>query len=544
MKHLTPLVAAVAVILPALRSQALETRPISVPVGHSVSEDIGFVPAGYRQQSGEGIVKVAIPAGSTTVVLTAAGGLGKSLIEFPDSAGGEGVLLEVEVVGDLDEVLRSLRRDLDGLDDIEFEKGKDAIRIKGTISSPGDWNLFNKVMSFPEYRDKVRSLVVPGVDATTVGKLRRELESEGIPLAPAGAAPAEGQIAMSYTPGQLNFKGRVFSSADRDALVRVLKAQTWLEVTDGSTAVAETKVPAIVSVSVDDTLLELGVAFVKVSKSASKNLGAFTRDDNGNLVATSLLDVQGVWSGFYDFLTGKHSHNGADEFNIRAGLNTTLTALAGNGVGREREYGTIRFHANGDPDKTLHLGGKMTVTPPASGEGEAPSPQDYEYGFKITNKNSRRLSATEAEADIEIAFDGAPVFENRGGAIIVDQEKKDLHPTVRVPLGQTVAVAGYESLVENTTLPTGTPWLRHIPIVNWFIAGQGEDLQDYTLLFLVSIREVNVEDEAPMVPNTPMKDITLDANTPNQKRANDERARDIASRAGCSPLGWLSRLFQ
>lgn len=537
-KRILTIVATMATII-CTESWALETRRVSIPSGHSRSEDLGFIPSGFRQHSGSGIVKVTLPPGSPMVVLTAEAGLGSSQVEFPNASGGEGVMLEIEVVGDLDEVLRSLKRELEGFDELEFTKGKNKIRVRGTISNPADWRRFKQVLGLDEFKTKVESLVQVGVDAATIGTLRRDLMSEGVPLCEPDTRPEEGQIAMDYKFGQIIFSGRVFSAAELNNLVRVLKSQSWLQIDNGKEKLSETKVPAVVNVAIDDSLLELGVAFVKVSKTASKNLGAFTKNRQGNLVADSALAVNGVFHGFYDFLTGKHSHNGADQFKIDASLDQTLTALADNGVTRERQYGTIRFHANGDPGKTLFLGGKMTLTPPASGEGEAPSPQDYEYGFKITNRDSRRTSSGMAEADVEIEFNGAPEFNSRGGAIMIKQEQKSVHPTVAVPLGQTVAVAGYESLVENTTLPTGTPILRHIPIVNWFVAGQGESMEDYALLFLVSVRKVDVEAEAPMVPNTAMKDITLDANTSNKDRIKEEEDKTLKHRGCLTPLNWF-----
>lgn len=530
---------AVAAVFWGRDSFALDTRRISIPAGHSRSEELGFVPSGFMQHSGTGIVKVTLPQGSSTVLLTAAAGLGTSQIEFPNVSGGEGLMLEIEVVGDLDEVLRSLKRELNGFDELEFSKGKSTIRVRGTISNPADWNKFKQVLNLAEFKDKVESLVQVGVDAATLGTLRKDLKTEGVPLVDPGVKPQDGQVALDYKYGQIVFSGKVFSATELNNLVRVLKSQSWLQIDDGKGKLVETKVPAVVNVAIDDSILELGVAFVKVSKAASKNLGAFTTDNKGNLVATSALAIQGVWDGFYDFLTGKHSHNGADNFRINASLSQTLTALAGNGVARERVYGTIRFHANGDPGKTLHLGGKMTVTPPPSGEGDAPKPQDYEYGFKIINRESRRTASNMAEADVEIEFNGAPEFRNQGGAVVVDQQKKAVHPTVSLPLGQTIAVAGYESLMERTTQPSGTPFLRHIPIVNWFVAGQGESLEDETLLFLVSVRKVDVENEAPMVPNTPQKDVTLDANTPNAERIANEEDMTLKHRGCWTPLNWF-----
>jgi hypothetical protein len=287
---------------------------------------------------------------------------------------------------------------------------------------------------------------------------------------------------------------------------------------------------AVVGVNVDDSLMELGVAFVLVSKSAVKE-----RKSSGRVI------VDAVWDGVKDLvLMGGHrtsQHGSYDNVTLSSSLKSTLSLLAGEGVVRQREYGTLRFHANGNPDAKLHIGGTMTVTPQASAEGEAPESQDYDYGFMIENKNTRRISADLAEADIKIELFGAPEFQNAGGPITVNQRKQSVSPVVRVPLGRTVAVAGYESLFENTIGPTGTPLLRHIPILNWFVSDKKEELGDLALLFLVSVRKVDVEGEAPMVENTPMKDITLDANTPNAERIKAEEKS--ANRGGCTPLGWF-----
>ena len=108
-----------------------------------------------------------------------------------------------------------------------------------------------------------------------------------------------------------------------------------------------------------------------------------------------------------------------------------------------------------------------------------------------------------------------------------------------MPLGQTVAVAGYESLFENTLGPSGTPLLRHIPIVNWFVSDKEHKQEDLALLFLVSVRKVDVENEEPMVPNTPMKDITLDADTSTEERYKAEKAKKNTHRGCWTPLNWF-----
>ncbi|MBQ6246453.1 MAG: hypothetical protein IJK04_06285 [Kiritimatiellae bacterium] len=448
-----------------------------------------------------------------------------------------------------------------GLGEVAMEYEHNVIRFSGTVFSQEALDTLQRVLAgkswlkvVDEAKDAAFSTIAqavvqvrPVIDPSELASLKEDLKKAGFKLAADGALPGEGEISIRQDRGmknaldQIMVSGSVYSSEDRAKLERVLRSRPWLKV--GTNENVNAVANAALDVAVDDSLLELGVAFLKVSKSASKNLGSFHKDKKtGNLVADTALEIKeavsGSIRGFHDFLTGRHSPEGSSHFKIDADLNKTLTFLAENSVTREKEYGTIRFHANGDSGKKLHLGGKLTVTPPATGEGEAPEPQEYEYGFKIVNRNSHRLSATEAEADVEIEFNGEPVADPHFGGTSVRQETRSIHPTVRVPLGQTVAVAGYESLMESTTLPSGTPWLRNVPILNWFVSGQGEDLKDYTLLFLVSVRKVDVESEAPMVENTPMKDITLPANTDNKTRIKEEQEKNKPDR-GCTPLNWF-----
>lgn len=501
-------------------SAGAETKSLVLPAGRSEAVELGFAPKG-RKIIGKELVSVSMREGSTTAIITAGDAQGACQVEFVDAGGGDGLLVSVEVVGDLDDTLRALKRLLADFDDLEYVKQKSTVLVRGTISSPSDWAKFERVCSLKDFKGKVERDVEFSVDPATVNALRKKLADAGVPLVPPGKKPAEGEVAMTYEGNVLTLTGSVWSRSVLDSIRSVLKSQSWLSVVDVAKDAATSSVAqAVVSVDVDEALLELGVAFVTVSKRASHDMGS----DNG-------IAVQAIWSGFYDFLTGEHSHNGADQFRIDASLSSTLSMLAENGVSREIQQGTLRFHANGDPGKTLHLGGTLKMTPAASGEGQAPEAQDYDYGFKIVNKQSRRIDETTAEADVEIEINGYPDFQSHGGAVTVDQQKRSVSPTVRVPLGTTVAVAGYESLLEQTKLPSGTPFLRHIPVLSWFVAKEGENLEDQALLVLVSVRKVDVESEAPMVPNTPMKDITLDAHTSNRDRDDGGR--------GCSPLYWF-----
>ena len=252
---------------------------------------------------------------------------------------------------------------------------------------------------------------------------------------------------------------------------------------------------------VDDSLLELGVAFVLVSKSEFQKRESDDPGLNGVKEQLLLGERRSGWNGSNDHV------------RISSDFQSTLNLLAKSGLARQREYGTIRLHGNGDPGKVLHLGGNLMVTPPATGEGETPAPQEYQYGFKVINGKSRRIGPDTAEADFDIEFLGVPTFSDKKGPVKVYQDMRLTHQTIRITFGQTVVVAGYESLCGglfgNNARATPTSLMRNTPILNWFVSDKGHRLKDLALLLLVSVRKVDANDNAPMVPNTPMKDLTL-----------------------------------
>ena len=493
----------------AIAFAEVEKRSVEVPVGGNESVEIGFLPSGYRHHSGEGLVSVRLVEGSSSALLIASGGEGRALVEFPAAEQpGRSLLLTVEVVGDLEETARDLRRQLRNFGGLTVTKGRSKVLVDGRVSSPGDLAKLRKILALSDFRGKVEETVTFGPDRATFDALRKELEDAGFALAPAGESPGEGRIAVAESSGRVVVSGHVWSAADLERLRALLAAQTWLSL-DG--AAAEDRVPATVSVSADDSLLELSVAFVAVSRNKLHEMGS----DSG-------VQLSGVWSGFYDFLTGKH--RSADALRIDGSLATTLSMFAQSGIGREVQKGTIRFHANEKPGQSLHIGGTTQVTPEASGDGDAPQPQTFDYGFKVENLGSHRINGSWGEANIRMELNGMPKIGGKRRTEI-SQEKRAETAVVRLPLGTTVPVGGRELFREITTEPSGTPLLRHIPILNWFVSKEGEESVEDDILILVSLRKVG-EDEAPSVPNTPLKDITFDASRPNADRLAEEREQE------------------
>ncbi len=536
----TILAATIVVLLSAIPSPAVKTRQVTLPVGQSEVVEFGFPPSGYKQRTGKDAVSVKLVEGENSAEVTALVEGGKSQIEFSNST-GEGVLLSVDVVSDLDRTLAKLEDRLADFDDLELSKGDRKILVEGSIGTPAEWSKFNRILQFEDFAGKTESLVEYSVDKGTIAALRKEFEAAGFKLAAPGARPEKGQLGLEYQHNVLTMSGTVWSQKELVEALSILKRQSWLKIVDtpSDDAAFQPFAQAVGSIGVDDSLLELGLAFVVVSRSEVER-----RD------AKYDLSLSAVWHGVKDFIVGGSSsqHGKQNDFTFNAGLGATLDFLAKNEFTREQQYGTIRFKASGGAGKTFHVGGTLKVTPPASGEGEAPAPQDFEYGFKVVNKGSRRTGENSAEADIVIEIKGEPYMprplpgtkELPVGTLSLKQETRTFDPTIPVPLGQTVAVAGFDHLLEQTVPPSGIPVLRNIPILSWFTSSKSNSKEEYSLLLLVSIRTVDVVGEAPMVPNSPMKDITYDANRSNRERIDEEYEKNKKFHGCWEPLNWFT----
>ncbi len=532
----------IAAVMAAATTLAETTKNLSLDPGGSGTVELTFIPKSYRFNGSE-IVSVSL-TGSRTVNVKSLGTPGNTEIQFNNAAGGEGAILKVNVSTAMEKLARQLEDDwlLTEFPGIECLSSANGIILKGSLSSPAKFERLIKICSLPDFKDKVNySLVGLRLDPKALNKLRKDFEEEGVKLAAEGK-PEIGELALSYgDEAGLSLVGTFYSESDRQKVLSVLQRQSWIgdmvatNMLSGNNISIKSAIPIKGSLSVDDALLELGVAFLKISKNRSREVGAF--DQEGNPIQG--LSLRAVWGGLFKFINGE-SHTHGRSFIVGADFDQTISMLGGNGVTRDKRQGTLRIHANGDPGKTYLLGGTVTVTPPQKGRGEAPAAQEFEYGFKIVNKSTRRVSKKEVEVDVDISLNGFSFEKNKyvPGSQVVNKTENKVSPTVRVPLGQTVAIAGYESLYEETS-NNGTPVLRHIPILNWFSGGEKDDRTDDALLFLVSVREVDAEGEAPMVPNSPMKDITYDANRPNAERIQEEKEELKKKRHGCTPLTWF-----
>ena len=469
--------------------------------------ELDFVPATYLPVSGKGLVKADVFPGLPTVSLAAGNRPGSAQFRFTD--GTSVALVTVVVVSELDAAHASLVRELDeSFPGLRAEKGARVIVVKGIVTNEAKWNALKDLLSSGEYGGLVESRVRFGADDETVARLRTALEKAKLSVAAPDAEPEPGQIAVAYDKeeNELSVSGTVWTKAERDRIDAVLGRQSWLASSGDASGDASKKVRAVLAVEVDRTPLEMSVAVLSVDKTKSREIGS-------DMVPT----VTAAFKGFYDFLTGAHV---SEVFRLDTDFSTTFRAIAGAGACRNSMKAVFTFLANDETPQIAHFGSSVTVTPVSSGDGSAGDKEKYDLGLVLVSSGTKPLSADEAEIHLDFTYNG-PIESKYvgmpgGGAVETGHSVHKLPSIVRgCRYGRTIAVAGYEKQIKNDTEPEGLPLLRHIPVINWFVAKESHFDEKLTMVVLVSIRKVG-EDEGPDKGIAPLDDISGDMDKPYQ----------------------------
>ncbi|MBQ9726354.1 MAG: hypothetical protein IJV65_02485 [Kiritimatiellae bacterium] len=478
--------------------------------------ELDFVPASFLPVSGKGLVKADVFPGLATVSLVAGARPGSAQFRFMDASGTSVALVTAVVVSELDSVHASLVRELDeSFPGLRAEKGSRVVVVKGTVTSEAKWNALRDLLASGEYAGLVESRVRFGADAGTVSRLRAALAKAGLSVAEPDAEPGPGQIAVAYAKeeNELSVSGQVWTKAELDAIGDVLGRQSWLAAPGDASPDAEKKVRTVLSVSLDRSPLEMSVAVLSVDKTKSREIGS-------DMAPT----VAAAFKGFYNFLTGEHA---SEVFRLDIDFATTVRAIAGAGASRNSMKAVFTFLANDETPQTAHFGSSLTVTPVSSGDGSAGDKEKYELGLVLVSNGTKPISADEAEIHLDFTYNG-PVESKYvgmpgGGAVETGHSVHKLPSLVRnCRYGRTIAVAGYEKIVKNDTEPEGLPLLRHIPVINWFVAKESHFDEKLTMVILVSIRKIG-DDEAPREGIGPIDDISGDMDKPYQKILDPEK---------------------
>lgn len=490
-------------VLATIHVFSSEQERFSIPVGGIKVIDLPFVMENYRISAKD---KISIEEVSKKQLRI----IGKAIGETNLSVSGGGVPknYSITVTGNIGNVLRRLRNDLDGIPELDISINQDYIVIRGTVSNPANWELLQKVL--PLYKNDVHNFAEFRPSAETVLNLKKMLVESGFIFSPEGKNPKIGQLTLQVSRDAVILSGEMYSQSSITQINQILATQTWLAL-DGKPEKEKGQIRGIVNLSVVETVLQVDIVYAGITSSESKRIGT-DKAPSGNM----------NFGGLYDLIAGKG--NGTATFG--GDMNATVKFLAQNGVARMYNAGHVSFSNNDPAGGMLHTGGTVSVKVNGLENG---SLQDIQYGLTI-KVTGGMVSPSLVKLNLDL--ENTSVITSTGDSFSrsVDSSKQ----TVLCELDKTIVVAGSRKIGQDTQ-KSGLPILRNTPVLKWFVSEDSDSENETRLLILACPRLVKFN------PNVQIN-IPLDQETAptyrDAKRNNNERIQEEKRYRGW--LSWLN----
>ena len=410
---------------------------------------------------------------------------------------------QIEVLdNDLPKLLDTLQHELETVPEVHARILGEKIRIDGEVKSIKKWNYLMKVIKgYPAVRNF--AVFEPGPDILV--QMKESLRQSGFGVE-FGDLPGDANtwkantVALDYSKVNrtMTVKARVYTPEQQAKIMECLRTQRfWLFIGDDDKEKfdEEQQVKANIQVFVSKPIIRLSVAYMAIGEEDIRKIGNRTAvTDEGPLRLTGVFDI------LRDLVHGKNTQNRAD---IGASLGVTTRFLAQNGISRISNTGYTlmeSWDANGAKFKS---GGTRFVKVYGRDVAEL---KEIEYGFTI---NAKGGLVNDSTTSLDFDFGLSTI-------IPMDDEtydrKEDLSKQkISCPIGRTTLVSGFKDLVDKNTPPSGLPFLRSTPILNWFVADSGKEVSDRRLVIMICPEIVdNTQDAKP--------DVNKEINIPVQDR--------------------------
>ncbi len=448
---------------------AAEAERISITVGAMKIVDVPFEITGFRVTD-QVIVKGEAVGRQLRIM-----GLknGASDIQVMGD-GGASMLYSITVVENVKEVLAAMKRDLDALPELELTANRNMVVIKGEVSNVNHWETLQKVLA--AYEKQYMNLATFRPAPEVMLALRDALEKTGMKVT-MGDDPAEvGTISLKFSGNAIFISGEVFSDRDIDKVNSVIAAQDWLLVGKSEKERDANKVQAVINLRPQPVMIELDVVYVGLSDTQNQQLGV-------NLAKQGLLMIDTTTARFAGTIGRGSSSGFAGGYTINSGLQGALNFMAANGISRFRSAGHMTFKSNDTPTwREFHSGGTLKVKLQGDGGGAAKL-EDIDYGLLMKVKGGL-ADATNAELEVDLEL-SAPELMRNGD---YDLKRNRISTSLICPMGKTMVMGGMKGLVQSTTGPSGVPFLRSVPVVQWFFSESEDKLTEMQVLILLSPR--------------------------------------------------------
>lgn len=396
-------------------------------------------------------------------------------------------LYRITVVSNMQEMLRNLTSDLDNIPEVEAVVSGNKITLKGEISNIVHWEMLQKLLPF--YSGNVVNLVTFQPKAEVMLLLQKSLTKAGYTVVKEGSELSHGELAVVPMGDTLTITGTVYSPEDIKRIEGILNAQSWLSTKDDAN---KKRIRAVMNVEIVPEMLEIGAVYVGIEQSQIEQIG------NNFMKAGIPLDLFASYNGSIGRNFGPH--RGGGSYGISSNIGTVIRLLGENTNTVFRHAGFLTFKSNDTPVfRELHNGGTLKVR--LNGENSG-SLSDVDYGFILRIKGGL-TGKDKVFMEIEVTISTPILLENGD----YDVKTKTVKTTAFCKLDETLALGGLKELLDDATGPNGLPYLRNIPLVQWFVAEKGNHYSDKQTLLLVSPRLMSKAKPIEIPPAQELRDV-------------------------------------
>lgn len=482
-------------LLPAAR--AADAEKIVINVGAIKVVDVPFDITGYRATD-QAVIKAEAVGGRQLRIMGVK--TGASDIQVTGD-GGMSALYSISVIENIKEVLAAMKRDLDAVPELDLTANRDLVVIKGEVSSVDHWELLKKVLA--AYEKQYLNLATFRPAPEVMLALKAALEKAGVRVVVDQDPTGPGCVSLKYAGNAVFVGGVVFSQREVERIGAVIAAQDWL--TTGKADADKGKVQAVVNLRIEPVMIEVDVVYVGVTDSQNEQIGV-------NLAKQGLLVVDTTAAAFAGTVGGGNRSGYTGSYSINSGLQGALNFMAANGVSRFRTAGHLTFKSNDTPNwRTFQSGGTLKVKI-SGGESGTAKLEDIDYGLLMKVKGGLADTKT-ADLDVELELSAPELMKNGD----YDLKRNRITTSLSCELGKTMVVGGMKGLVESTSGPSGVPFLRSVPVVQWFFSESENKLLTNQVLILISPQIAGAPKVAlPVSKET--ENTEVEAQTPDKKR--------------------------
>lgn len=405
----------------------------------------------------------------------------------------------ISVGGPLPQLLGWLQRDLEKVPEVSADINGNKIRISGTVKSIKKWNYLMKVLNDDQYKGSVSNFAEFELSDDLKLRMKASLQQCGLDVSFNEAFTGDwntwkaNTVALSTSRENrtLLVQAKVYDPATAKMIEECFKREKrWIKIDteDKDSFDDEKQVYANLQIHVAKPQIRLSVAYMALSTSDISKIG--------NKDWKDALGIDMAFQTIQNLLHGGGNHG--NQAQLTANLHGTMSFLAQNGVNKVSNIGYTQIESWAPNGAQFKSGGTRFVRVYGRDVAEL---KEIPYGFTIDAKGGL---IDEKTLDVNFDFGLSTI-------IPMDDEtydrKEDLSKQkIRLQLGRTTLISGFMDLVDRHQAPSGLPFLRNTPILNWFVSEESNEVTDRKLVIMVCPEIVD-----------PTKDGTIDVDNPINK---------------------------